>query len=232
MYIITNIKRFLLTFSPNQIVNYSNSKIFLEAQNLNKTLLSRLDDIIDIHTNMYDPEIFSNGSDHRWYDIKKQNPSFFDEILSKSGVLEIIKNELNDFEYIVLYNHIRSVNENTGSGDGYHIDSTRFQRKLIYYLTDADTNNGCFQYIPETSKLSFIRKHILRNLFSNNIFRFHERYLKNLKKINVIKEKGNGFLVQTSMVHRGNPLINGERRAITFYMFPKNNFPKQLNKYI
>jgi hypothetical protein len=232
MYLINNIKRLLKTFYPREIKNFNNSQIILDARKLNFTLISELQNVLDSHTKTFSPEIFSNGSDQRWYHVKKQDPAIFDEILISSGVLETIKDELIDYEYIVLYNHIVASGKNSGSGDGYHLDSTFYQRKLIYYLTDANTENGCFQYIPGTGSLNFIRNYIIKNIFKKNILRVDNSKVKNKKKIDVIKDKGNGFLIRTSMFHRGNPLIKGERKAITFYLFKKNNFPKNLNKYL
>ena len=232
MYIINNLKRLTKTFYPPEIKNFNNSQIILDARKLSVNLISELQNVIDIHTKTFSPEVFSNGSDHRWYHLKKQDPVIFDKILISSGVLDTIKDELIDYEYIVLYNHIVASGENSGSGDGYHLDSTFYQRKLIYYLTDADTDNGCFQYIPETGTLNFIRNYIIKNIFSKKILRVDNSKVKTLKKIDVIKEKGNGFLIRTSMFHRGNPLIKGERKAITFYLFKKSSFPKSLKKYL
>lgn len=232
MYLINNLKRLIRTYYPSEIQNFNKTQIILNARKLSFTLMDELQNVIDNHTETFSPEIFSNGSDKRWYQIKKQDPAIFDKILISSGVYENIKEELKDYEYIVLYNHIIASDENTGSGNGYHLDSTFYQRKLIYYLTDADTFNGCFQYIPKTGTIKYIRNYIIKKIFTKNILRVDDNEVKTLKKIDIIKEKGNGFLIRTSMFHRGNPLINGERKAITFYLFKKNNFPKSLKKYL
>ena len=73
MYIINNIKRLIKTFYPIEIKNFNNSQIILDARKLNVTLISELQNVLDNHTKTFSPEIFSNGSDQRWYSVKKED---------------------------------------------------------------------------------------------------------------------------------------------------------------
>ena len=78
MYIINNLKRLVKTFYPTEIKNFNNSQIILDARKLSAILISELQNVIDNHTKTFSPEVFSNGSDQRWYNVKKQDPVIFD----------------------------------------------------------------------------------------------------------------------------------------------------------
>ena len=108
------------------------------------------------------------------------------------------------------------------SGAGWHRDNHVCQFKAIMYLSDVTEKNGNFQFITNSS-----RKHIgyPKPRTENYNTRFAddtiEQLLKQKKNIkhDIIGKKGTVILVDTTYIHRGNIIEEGERRAITQYFF-------------
>lgn len=127
---------------------------------------------------------------------------------------------------------------NLGSGGGWHRDSVyKIQYKSIAYLTDVGPNNGPFEYIIGSHKKSTIYKSILENSFNAHQNRMSEAqiaaFLKsnpNLKSQVFTAKKGSVILVDTSGVHRGMPIQEGERYALTNYFMPKHHYTKSIQE--
>lgn len=108
------------------------------------------------------------------------------------------------------------------SGAGWHRDNHNCQFKLIMYLTDVTEKNGNFQWITNSS-----RKHIgypkPRTLEYDT--RYHDSTIDEIIKkddcelINITGKKGTIILADTTFIHRGNIIQEGERKAITQYFF-------------
>lgn len=127
---------------------------------------------------------------------------------------------------------------NRGSGEGWHRDSFFNQFKAIIYLTDVTLDNGPFEYIT--------RSHRVRQKFSDS-----DKYGISLKTTRIedanvrgliaaepdrhrilTASKGTLVLVDTTGIHRGMPLIGGERYALTnYYLQGKALKPKLFDSY-
>ena len=109
------------------------------------------------------------------------------------------------------------------SGAGWHRDNHNCQFKVIMYLSDVTNKNGCFQWITNSSK-KFIgypkpRTHSYNTRFHDRII---EEIINNYDKCNLIDvcgEKGTIILADTTYVHRGKIIEEGERKAMTQYFF-------------
>ena len=121
---------------------------------------------------------------------------------------------------------------NLGSGGGWHRDSVyQTQYKSIVYLTDVKINNGPFEYIFGSHKKSTVLNSILENNFSANQNRLNQEQINNFLKSNpsaktkiMTAKKGTVILVDTSGIHRGIPIQEGTRYALTNYYFLKHNY--------
>jgi hypothetical protein len=109
------------------------------------------------------------------------------------------------------------------SGAGWHRDNHHRQFKAIMYLTDVTEKNGNFQWITNSSK-KFIGYPPPRTKNYNT--RFHDKIIdyillkfKKCKLHNIVGEKGTVILANTTYIHRGNIIKEGERKAITQYFF-------------
>ncbi|MGA4604084.1 phytanoyl-CoA dioxygenase family protein [Pseudoalteromonas maricaloris] len=119
--------------------------------------------------------------------------------------------------------------DNLGSGGGWHRDSFLSQFKMIVYLTDVDEDNGPFQYVNGSNLLrgklkdaSYRDKGDIRNP------RYEDEYVRMLvgKKgfdlTTFTGKAGTAILCDTSGIHRGMPVVNGTRYAVTNYYKSKS----------
>jgi len=111
----------------------------------------------------------------------------------------------------------------TNSGAGWHRDNHHCQFKTIMYLSDVTEKNGCFQWITNSSN-KFIGYPAPR--FQNRNTRFHDIIVEkiiekydNCELIKVCGKKGTIILADTTYIHRGKIIEEGERNAITQYYF-------------
>lgn len=107
------------------------------------------------------------------------------------------------------------------SGAGWHRDNHDCQFKVLMYLSDVNEKNGPFQFITNSSK-KYIGYPKPRT--ENYNTRFHDKTIEDLMEKNencnkhdVIGEKGTIIIVDTTYIHRGKIIEEGERYAITEY---------------
>lgn len=119
-----------------------------------------------------------------------------------------------------LANHTRFVQNNRGSGGGWHRDNNYIKSfKALVYLIDTDEHNGNFQYLKRSSSYAH---HIFKTPFPDKYQFTHEEVLQMVngdesKIFNVRGKAGDVVLFDTNGVHRGKPITSGERFALTNY---------------
>ena len=101
-----------------------------------------------------------------------------------------------------------------GSGGGWHKDSIlKKQVKCIIYLNDVDSTNGPFHYVENSNHLSKNILHLLRfgptTRYKNSNFNFKE----------VCGSAGTLIISDTNGIHRGSPIVEKNRYAITLYSY-------------
>ncbi len=102
-----------------------------------------------------------------------------------------------------------------GSGSGWHRDSyLKKQMKTIFYLSKVNINNGPFSYLEPKSKL-FCRLYPIKPRLSVD----SDKKLKFCSsKISITSNKpGLGFSIITNYPHKGLPVKEGVRYALTVY---------------
>lgn len=132
--------------------------------------------------------------------------------------------------YTIMAGKIIYKEGNTGSGDGWHQDSAfNRQYKLIIYLTDVDDKNGPFQYISGTSSLFEVVKESFKRDRKIGDTRYKGEQLEHLlsRVVEFRSKRGAAILVNTRGIHRGKPLSEGYRYAITYYVY-KKRIPKHI----
>lgn len=117
-------------------------------------------------------------------------------------------------------NRIEYREANAGSGGGWHRDQIySLGFKSLVYLIDTTEDNGCFQYIPFSSSLWH---HLLKTPIVDK-YQYTDEDIKEMvggdysKIMNVTGKAGTLVLFDTNCVHRGAPLKQGSRYAITNY---------------
>jgi hypothetical protein len=142
---------------------------------------------------------------------------------------------------MTMANKTTFIDNNKGSGQGWHRDGVNFQYKSILYLVDVDEQNGPFQMIQNSNKL----KNIIDFCTKYNLDIFNIRIDENtvqdyiIKKTSELKtitaKAGTLIMVDTSVIHRGKPLLKGTRYALTNYYYPKilvNKYKKSFSPMI
>jgi len=133
-----------------------------------------------------------------------------------------------------LTNKIEAKDQEFGSGGSWHRDSYFRQFKSILYLNDVNENNGPFQIVTKSNKSNQIKKDTkignleqMQSRFDNNEI---EKIIENEpERVHTLTGKaGTLILVDTSTIHRGKPLKNGIRYALTNYFFEKT----QINSHL
>jgi hypothetical protein len=133
-----------------------------------------------------------------------------------------------------LAGHITYVEGNEGSGEGWHRDGNNFQYKSIVYLSDVGIENGPFQLISKSNGFfqSFIDNLYLNKKVDQTRYSAEEVekiIIKNPERLKTFTAlAGTLLIVDTSIIHRGCPIKEGERFALTNYYYPKY----LINQYI
>jgi hypothetical protein len=154
----------------------------------------------------------------------------FSNIFERHNLLNIYKKyiSIDNIYQTVMAAKMKFTTDNRGSGGGWHRDTTnQRQLKFILYLSDVDDDNGCFQYLTSSHKLrnKFKSKGVLKDGYVKQRYA-HDDAMVISKKLGLelksfIGRKGTLIVVDTSGIHRGRPMSNGIRYAITNYMAEK-----------
>jgi len=139
--------------------------------------------------------------------------------------------------FMVMANRTVFRDKNMGSGAGWHKDSYAKQFKSILYLNDVSPGNGPFQIIKNSNKNFFMFKLFLKlkNKFPSTRFSQEDisAILKNEqnKIVELTAKAGTLLLVDTSFLHRGKPIENSFRYALTNYFFSPKKFEDHKNHF-
>ena len=185
-------------------------------------LTNQIDDLI----NKYDSQVRreENNSDNRVYGAEKLSEEikqFHDNEMFKR-LCEAYLGVKCTNQY-TLAARLDYKEGNLGSGGGWHRDTPfKKQFKSIIYLSDVSPDNGPFEYILGSHKndsyFNFLSKGI-----DTSKYRFTEKELEAIEKVKDYKTKqftatkGSLILVDTSGIHRGMPIKEGARYALTNY---------------
>ena len=123
--------------------------------------------------------------------------------------------------YFIMANRLQYQRGNLGSGGGWHRDSAfSHQFKAIFYLSNVGVTNGPFEYVPAShlSRSKFgVRRHI--GIGDARITESQISKCK-LQSVAVTGSAGTGLYADTRGIHRGRPIEEGVRYALTIYFFP------------
>jgi len=219
----------------NDLKNYG----FLVKENfLSKTLCEELVLKFD---NLYDQNIYSwideEGSDVRLFGIEAIDEKF--QVFNHELLDNIYRKYIGKLENsFVMANRVKFQMNNVGSGGGWHRDSmNRRQLKFILYLTDVTDGGGCFQYIKSSHNISqkLQLNLLLKKKFGNPRYSDEEiKFLVKKEKLEISSlegRKGTLIIADTGGIHRGKPIENGCRYALTNYMFD-SVIPKEIEELL
>jgi len=159
----------------------------------------------------------NDNSDERIFGLemfsKKVGDVFKDDLLR--GVIKDYLGVEGIYSF-VMGNRLTFRRNNAGSGGGWHRDTyfTR-QLKFIIYLSPVSENCGPFEYVPGSHKVSSKLKDMPKQIIKGNYRRYEKA---NSEVATLCGEPGDLIIVDTSGVHRGRPLVSGNRYALTNYL--------------
>ena len=187
-------------------------------------LKQRIDLNINIHPELIHP---STPYDLRLHGIENVDKSFkfFSEYHWVNEIASLYLKESAKSAF-TLAARLNTTPENIGSGGGWHRDSDFRQVKAMLYLTNVSEKNGYFQLLTQSHK--FLNK-ITDNSVASQPYRSvrwtdllidkllnatgHER-IKNFTA-----SAGTLIIFDSSTIHRGSPILEGKRYAITNYYY-------------
>lgn len=154
-----------------------------------------------------------------------------DEFLTSLANHYNAKDTCNAF---TMANRIEALSGNKGSGEGWHRDSIFRQFKSIVYLSDVNEDNGPFELIEKSHKLSSIMKDTKSGNIDFMESRFDDNTVNQIANENLDRHKiivanaGTVLLVDSSIIHQGRPLNQGIRYALTNYFFTRDEINQRL----
>jgi hypothetical protein len=179
-------------------------------------------------------QLYSNGSDQRMYGVEQASTALmaFHEDPALRGFGELLGGR-DIYNFATLGARIEATADNSGSGNGWHRDARGFQFKSILYLSDASMENGPFEYLVGSHTVWRAAADSMRaGLSDPQQTRFSDSEIEKLTR-NRIKPRafpgkaGTLLLVNTAGIHRGMPLVSGERYALTNYYYHRSEVDEQ-----
>lgn len=165
---------------------------------------------------------------------------YLSENINSFATHNLLKNLANAYNAVptdcgfTLAGKISSSGHEYGSGGPWHRDSYFRQFKSLIYLTDVNENNGPFQIIRGSHKANQISQDTKSGKLESMQCTFPSDIVDKILKddptrLNTLTAKaGTVVLIDTSAIHRGTPLKEGIRYALTNYFFEKT----QINSHL
>ena len=207
-------------------------------QSLCESLVSKASNIIENRKQFVSFE--SNDSDKRIYGIDRLDESFrLDDEMKLAHTISTKFYRVRNPVWFQMFGNITYAPNNQGSGAGWHRDSRySHQFKAIIYLSNVTDVSGPFEYFKGSHLKEGLNKTADFLGVSTNAYRFEDEQVNELeasgilsKRTTVKGSKGTVVLADTRGLHRGKPLLEGERWALTRYYFERQ-IPKHFaSKY-
>ena len=179
------------------------------------------------------------NSDHRLFGSENTN-QLIKKFHTDKKILEIGRyfTGIDIADYTTLAAKLEFNKNNLGSGGGWHRDTAieSKQFKAIVYLQDVDRFMGPFQYITGTHRQSSL----LTNIINTGLGYAHNRItedevnkilnIKSYSLKNYTAKAGTVILANTFGIHRGMPILKGNRYALTNYYYSKSTIESEKEK--
>jgi ectoine hydroxylase-related dioxygenase (phytanoyl-CoA dioxygenase family) len=186
----------------------------------------------------FSEEVENTGGDIRFFKFEKYSKTakLFADNNFLNEIVNSYRNE-NLCTHFVLAGKVSKRSTQTNSGGGWHRDSDFIQLKAMVYLTNVTSDNGPFLFYSGSKPTDLKRrKHKLKNHLLYYIKKIlkggklldpryddieieHHIKLNNNKLHEITGKAGTVVLFDSSYIHRGKNLLDGERYTFTNYYF-------------
>lgn len=179
-----------------------------------REMIKRIDAIAE---DAHHPRVWRDdvGSDTRILGFEHIIPEFMDQFDVERRIEAVdAYTGRSTKSWFLMANRVLPKEKNLGSGGGLHRDSPfSHQIKCIWYLSDVTTENGPFQYIPDT--------HF-------NIMSTRDAYPLGQSRFDTVQhdlveataKAGSLLICDTKCIHGGKPIEKSARYAVTLYTLP------------
>jgi hypothetical protein len=124
---------------------------------------------------------------------------------------------------LIMINHIAANRSPKGSGGEWHRDSYREQYKAFMYVTDVRSEaQGAFCFLPGSNRPHWRAAAVLHRA-ATGANRYRSRTIERMLRFGVaaspvLLDAGIPFFVNTSLIHRGLPITQGDRIMAAVYL--------------
>jgi hypothetical protein len=179
------------------------------------------------------------GADHRVYGLERLSP-VYDRFYRDRRLFELAEaywgaSVVNGF---VSAGRLEAGVSNEGSGaQTWHKDGVTQQFKAILYLDDVGPDNGPFQYVRNTALTREVVRHIFRSGGQFRQLRWNDAQIAAIERtapgsvVTCCGPAGTLVIANTLGIHRGAPIAQGRRYALTNYYFAKSTLSPVADYY-
>lgn len=199
-----------------------------------------IEEVIKVNKRIW---IDAESSDHRIFFSNLASP-MIEGYFRNNFIIEVLSayEKTPSYNGFTLANKVVYKENNAGSGGGWHRDFVkRKQTKALLYLSPVSEKNGPFQFLEGTHKFDSIVKYQKEFNFKFNQNRFSDQEIEAvIRKYpqllrTITGQPGSLILVDTRGIHRGKPIEDGTRYALTNYYWFNASIPghiKKLNPFV
>lgn len=185
-------------------------------------------------------ETYDHNADHRLFGANNAS-ALINDLFWQDELLRSVRDcyyEHDDIVGCTMAARIDAKPNNSGSGGGWHRDMIYGRQiKSIAYFSDVEMKHGPFQYLENSHKKSSILETIAKLDFDAYHNRFTEEEITQIQAIGdyatttFTGKAGTLLLADTTSIHRGMPIQEGSRYALTNYWF-ESTIPDHIKKLI
>jgi hypothetical protein len=183
------------------------------------------------------PNYVHHRSDRRFFGIENLIPLAMN--LAQNPLFQELASAVNFTPSRTAFTmaNILSASRHGSSGEGWHRDAFFSQFKVMVYVTDVGLENGPFEMLAGSHHLWQIIKdahcaHLgaqQRRLSDREVARLVEAEPNRVKTFTAAA--GTAILFNSSTIHRGRPIVAGERMALTSYMYEDHQIGDWMTKH-
>jgi len=184
-------------------------------------------------------QVDASGSDHRLFGLDAVDDEVR-QVAFDPRALNVLTRyqDATDHEGFALCARLVAKPGNVGSGQGWHRDSAAFmQTKCMVYLSDVGPDNGPFQFVTGSHRPLDVVRCAGRYGFGVNQYRFSDDAIAELlaaepsRVRTLTASAGTAILFDSRGLHRGTPIVAGQRYAITTYLWFNQPAPSHIRAW-